>query len=145
MTPRRPLRECLPSKEREEYVVHVRRRGCTFVTERQVNRYIDEFLRFCEATFGHTNAQRIGASDLMKYGKYLEQREHTFVTARAKMTLALQWCRWLAATKRIARDPAPGMKATAMVSSLRKGASTLPSRQTEQAHSGRSAKAETSE
>jgi threonine aldolase len=73
MPPKKPLRECLPSKEREDYVAHRRRRGCTFVTERQVNRYVDEFLRFCEKTFGHTSPQRIGASDLFKYGKYLER------------------------------------------------------------------------
>ncbi|MGA2588913.1 MAG: hypothetical protein ABSH32_03275 [Bryobacteraceae bacterium] len=103
-----------------EYLAEVRKRGCTSVYERQKNRYIDEFLRFCEKTSKTTNPKRITASDLTGYGKHLEKQKQNYTTARTKMLIAIQWCRWLAATKKIAGDPSEGMNASAMVSGLRK-------------------------
>jgi site-specific recombinase XerD len=108
-------RECLPSKEREEYIAHQRRRGHSFITERQKNRYIDLFLRFCEK-----DARRIKAADLEKYAEHLERQSHTFATAYMKMAAPIQWCRWMANTKKIGRDPTLGMDAKAMVSRLKK-------------------------
>jgi hypothetical protein len=119
------IRECLPCKEREEYVAQLRRGGCAFVTERQKNRYIDEFLRFVESTSGHTTAKEIGPSDLREYAKHLEQQRHLFVTARIKMLIPIEWCRWMKATKRIPEDPTMGMSATAMVSDLRASAALI--------------------
>jgi hypothetical protein len=111
----RQIRECLPSKEREAYVAYERSRGCTLVTERQKNRYIDEFLRFCKK-----DAHQIRASDLKRYAKHLERLQEAFETARAKIAIPIQWCRWMGTTKKIAKDPTAGMDAGAMVSRLKK-------------------------
>jgi site-specific recombinase XerC len=108
-------RECLPSKEREEYVFHMRKQGCTLVTERQTNRYADELLRFCSTHSNHANAQKISVSDLLSYAKHLERTSKTFGTARSKLTIALKWCRWLSETGRIKRNPAEGLNATKLV------------------------------
>jgi len=105
----------LPSKEREEFVASERHRGFNFVTERQKNRYIDMFLRFCKK-----NARQIKPSDLTKYAKHLERQCHTFETARAKIAIPIQWCRWMVKTKKITKDPSLGMSAAALVAKLKK-------------------------
>jgi hypothetical protein len=115
MVGRRPHRDCLPSKEREQFVAYERSRGCAFITERQKNRYVDEFLRFCKK-----DAKRITAADLRRYAKHLEGLQQAFETARAKMMVPLQWCRWMAATEKIAKDPSLGMDAGTMVSGTKK-------------------------
>ena len=114
----KPLRECLPSKEREEYVSHIRMQGYTTVAERQVNRYTDEFLRFCSSHSRHANAQNISAKDLLSYAKHLERTSKTFVTARTKMSIVLQWCRWLTETGRMKKNPAENLKASQLVAAL---------------------------
>jgi site-specific recombinase XerC len=114
----KPLRECLPSKEREEYVSHVRRRGVTHVTERQVNRYIDEFLRF-RASLDRLKLGDLSSNDLLAYAKHLERSNRTFVTARTKLTITLAWCRWLFATGRVKANAAEGLDSTAMLSRMR--------------------------
>lgn len=112
----RPLRVCLPSKERDDYVLFVRRKGCTIVTVRQRNRYIDECLRYCNGQFGYSDAHKISKSDLIKYGTYVGQTNRNYMTARCKLLMAFQWFHWLALTKRIANDPAKGLIASQLLS-----------------------------
>jgi site-specific recombinase XerC len=112
------MRECLPSKEREEYVSRVRERGITFVTERQVNRYIDEFLRF-RASRGRTSLTDLGSRDLLAYAGHLERSNRTFVTARIKLAVALQWCRWLFEVGRLETDVTEGISASGALSRMR--------------------------
>lgn len=114
----KPLRDCLPCDEREAYISHVRRQGSTFVTQRQKNRYIDDFWRFCTEEIGHTSLQTITAADLIKYGKHLEKQKHTFETARTKMVMPLQWLRWLAEVKRIPNNPGAALSASALIKKL---------------------------
>ena len=114
----KPIRECLPSKEREDYVAYVRRQGVTFVTERQTNRYVDEFLRFCLARSKHSSAVDISSKDILQYAKHLERTCMTFVTARVKMSIVLQWSRWLHETGRIKENPADNLKARSLLASM---------------------------
>jgi hypothetical protein len=114
----KPLRKCLPSKEREDYVSYVRRQGCTFIRERQTNRYIDEFLRFCSSHSHHSNARSIGTRDILTYAKHLERTCGTFVTARVKMAIVLKWSGWLYETGRIKRDPAEGLTAKELLAAI---------------------------
>ena len=115
------LRECLPSKEREEYVSRVRRRGVTFVTERQVNRYVDEFLRFFES-MNRGKLSDLTSRDLVAYAKHLERSNRTFVTARTKLAVALKWSRWLFETGRLKNDVAEGLSASGALSKMREKA-----------------------
>ena len=114
----KPLRECLPSKEREEYVSRVRRRGLSIVFERQVNRYIDEFLRF-RASIDRPNLSDLSSRDIFAYVKHLERSNRTFVTARTKLTIALEWCRWLFETGRVKTDVTEGLNASRALNKLR--------------------------
>ena len=111
----KPLRNCLPSKEREEYVAHLRRLGFTVITERQRNRYIDEFLRFCFAKSNHLSAQKITERDIRSYAGRLARTSTTVGTARTKLTIVLQWCKWLKDTDRIKTNPAETLKPKALV------------------------------
>ena len=115
----RPLRVCLPSKEREEYVLFVRKKGCTLVTERQKNRYIDKFLRYCSKEFGHTAARKISKSDLIKYGKHVDQTNRNYGTSSTKLSMVFQWFHWLAKTNRIPNDPANGLKASQLIATAK--------------------------
>src|SRR5580693_2541713 len=101
----RASREYVPSEEREDYVAYARRRGCTLVTVRQKNRYVDEFLRFCTSHSGHSNVKAIGTTDFLNYAKCLKAGCKTYATARAKLGRAIQWFNWLAETGRIKRNP----------------------------------------
>ena len=111
----RPLRECLPSVEREDYIRHVRMEGCTFITERQKNRYIDEFLRFCKEYSNHSDATKIRRKDLVEYGKRVKRTSLKIQTARTKLLVVLQWLRWLAGTGRIKENPANGLQASELI------------------------------
>jgi len=115
---RRPRRVCLPSKEREDYVLFSRKQGHTLVTERQKNRYIDEFLRYCSDQFGHTDALKISQSNLIRYARHVERMNRNSATAYAKLGAVFTWFHWLAKTKRIENDPAEGLNASRMASNL---------------------------
>ena len=114
----KPLRDCLPCDEREAYISHVRRRGTTFVTQRQKNRYIDDFWRFCTQDCKRTSVQAITTADIFKYARLLETQRHTFETARTKILMPLQWLSWLADVKRIPTNPAATLSATTLVKKL---------------------------
>lgn len=109
------LRECLPSPEREEYVLESRRAGCTFVTERQRNRYIDEFLRFCLEQAHHASARKVTTADLRAFGKHVARSCRKVQTARTKVTIVLAWCRWLLEKGYVKQDPGEGLRSTDLV------------------------------
>jgi site-specific recombinase XerC len=115
----KPLRECLPSKEREEYVSRLRRRYLSHVAERQANRYIDEFLRF-QGSVNRPNLPDLSPNDMLAYAKHLERSNRTFATARTKLTIALRWCRWLFEIGRVQSDVTEGFRASEMLSKMRK-------------------------
>ena len=117
----RNRRECLLSQEREDFVAEARRSGCTLITERQKNRYIDEFLRFCSTHSHHASAKRITRDDVMAYAEHIERTSRKSSTAIAKMLVVLQWCRWLHETGRLKQDAAAGLvSAGDLVTGLKK-------------------------
>jgi hypothetical protein len=113
----RNSREYLPSEEREDYIAYARRRGCTLVTLRQKNRYVDEFVRFCFSHSGHSHVKDIDKMDFLNYGKWLESGSGTYATGQAKIGRAIQWFNWLAETGRIKKNPARGLIAGKLIPS----------------------------
>lgn len=108
----------MPSKEREDYVSRVRQRGVTFVAERQVNRYIDEFLRF-RASIDRPNLRDLSSEDLLAYARRLERSGLKFVTARTKLMIAAAWCRWLFQSGRVKTNAAEGLNASGLLKRMR--------------------------
>jgi site-specific recombinase XerC len=113
----RASREYVPNAEREDYVAYVRRRGCTLVTVRQKNRYVDEFIRFCSSHSGHSNVKEINTTDFLNYAKWLESSCRTCVTGQTKIGRAIQWFNWLAETGRVKNNPARGLIAARLIPS----------------------------
>jgi len=118
---RKPLRECLPSREREDFVSSVRRQGrVTLITERQKNRYVDEFLRFCSPGASRAVAARdLSTADILNYAKYVERHSKTFGTGFTKVSIPIQWFNWLAETGRIESNPAENLNASQLVARLK--------------------------
>jgi site-specific recombinase XerD len=114
-------RECLPCQEREDYVLEVRRAGVTRVTERQRNRYIDEFLRFCLEQSHQASVRKISVVDLKAYGKHVARSSRKFTTARTKVAIVLVWCRWLFDKGHIKQNLADGLNSSDLLPQTRKG------------------------
>ena len=115
----KPLRTCLPSYERESYISFLRKNDYSFVTERQSNRYIDDFLRFCQDEFKHAEAQKVAQKHVIAYAKRLTIQEGNYQTARVKLLVVLKWLRWLASKERIGADPTADLIAAQMVATLK--------------------------
>ncbi len=113
----RASRQYLPSEEREDYVAYARRRGCTLVTVRQKNCYVDEFIRFCHSQSGHSNVKDISTTDFLNYGRWLETNCRKFATGQAKIGGAIHWFNWMAETGRIKNNPARGLIASRLIPS----------------------------
>ena len=112
----KPLRVCLPSKEREDYISFIRRQGVSEVTERQRNRYVDEFLRYCDDNFGYTDPEKITKAQLQKYAKHVRRNNSRLATSRIKVGAVLQWLRWLVSTRRLNEDPTIGFTIAGLLS-----------------------------
>jgi site-specific recombinase XerC len=111
----RALRECLQSKERKDYIAYLRREGISHVSERQQNRYVDEFLRFLDKTQGHTNPQKITKADIHRFAKHLQRDSKNIMTAQRKLRIAIQWLRWLVSMKRLDVNPTEGLMSSRLL------------------------------
>lgn len=59
--------KCLPSKEREKYILHVSKSSKSVIVIRQRNRYIDEFLRFIDKEYGHHSPRKLSKEQVDHY------------------------------------------------------------------------------
>ena len=88
-------RECLPSKEREDFIKMVKTKGITAIAVGCKNRYIDEFLRYCDRQSGTTAIKTIKPQMIHDFANHLLGSSVQKNTVRAKLGAVLEWCRWL--------------------------------------------------
>lgn len=105
----RPKRVCLKSLEREAYVNAALIRGCADVTARIKNRYIDEFLRYCNEHAGHHRASEVTDSLIQAFAQHLYETSWQWNTAYTKLWEVLNWLRWLRTEGRIKHDAGEGL------------------------------------
>lgn len=126
----KPLRICLPSQEREEYIAQVRSSGLDEINVRVKNRYIDEFLRFCSEHFDHATAKKVTTAQIKAFARHVakstthalsyspslkQQTPIKLATARLKVQTVIKWCEWLDATGRLKSNPAKGLNARSLI------------------------------
>lgn len=125
-------RECLDCPEREHFVSEIRRKGRSELYARQMNRYIDEFLRFCRDKYGHASPTEVTSEQIRAFAQSLGQSTFTAATynpakrirsritshtALLKVSAVLKWCKWLHETSRIEQNPAEELSSTDLLGS----------------------------
>lgn len=107
-----PRRKCVPNADRDAYVSHRRLSGKGEVSVRITERYIDDFLRYCDEEFGFTNTKQVSAKHVTAFA---DSQKSTYVmkdTARLKIREVLKWLEWLASEGVLNRNPAADLDAS---------------------------------
>lgn len=108
-------RTCLPIAERDDYVATRRLSGLSEVTVRIIERYVDEFLRFCEENSGHSEAKSVTRDDIVSFAEEQSKPGILKDTARLKVASVLGWLAWLVEQKRILNNPAGKVAAKELI------------------------------
>ena len=119
-------RKCLECPEREEYVSTLESEGFSEVYVRQMNRYIDEFVRVCRDQHAHSCPSHITRSQIEGFAQHVADSTFSAITdnparkvhrpikpgtAITKISVVLRWLEWLAKAGKIEGSPAAGLNA----------------------------------
>jgi site-specific recombinase XerC len=123
-------RKCLECVERDEYVSEVRRGGGAEIYARQMNRYIDDFLRFCLRRYGQASFSQVSRKQIEEFAREIAGgifAPQTFNpakkanapiradTAAIKIRVVIKWYEWLEANGKIKKNPAEGLVAAELL------------------------------
>lgn len=90
----RSSRKCLPSKDRERFIIEQSNRGVGHISLRLINRYIDEYLVFIQ----ENEYESILLDDLTfnRYETYISRNNLiSDKTKQIKLSTAKRWIKWL--------------------------------------------------
>jgi len=85
------------------------------------NRYVDEFLRFCQEQFGHSDAKQVSGKQIKAFGESLSESPNTLKTTRTKVAEILAWFRWLSENGLVENDPGKNYQIGTLVAETRRG------------------------
>jgi len=123
-------RECLECLDRDEFVSEIRSSGRSEIYARQMNRYIDEFLRFCLCKYGRDCLSEVSRKQLEEFARkvadsiitpttYNPAKKTTTPirsdTAVVKIRAVINWYEWLERTGKIEKNPAEGLVAAELL------------------------------
>jgi hypothetical protein len=105
-------RQCIPSTQRDQFVSHRRSTGIKEIGVRITERYIDEFLVFCQKSYGFTDPAEIRPEHLSAYGKSVTKSKFMKDTTKLKIREVLNWLEWLKQNDLIESNPVDGLQPT---------------------------------
>lgn len=110
-----PRRKCIPNVHRDAYITSRRTSGLSEVNVRVTERYVDDFLRYCEKQFGFSDAIHIAPKHITAYAKLQNKTRVMKGTIRTKVREVLNWCEWLVDEGFLERNPASDLNVTDLV------------------------------
>jgi site-specific recombinase XerC len=114
----------LPSEEREIYVHARRQSGINEIAVRCTERYIDEFLRFCQQQFSHSDVQQVTAAQIKAFAVQQCRQGLLDNTIRMKLRDVMNWCDWLEENGRVTENAAKGLQVSALLAEAKEATRT---------------------
>ncbi len=108
----RPRRKLVTSVERDRYIGELRAGGVEEISARRPERYIDEFLRFCDEHFGIEESTQIKGEHVIEFARVQRKKALLRTTVHTKVSEVLRWLNWLSAVKTLLLNPADGLSAS---------------------------------